>query len=79
MGGMGSIPDKTQQKITKWTSHRPFIDQVPSRNFHNIQSPTSPHQVFDDHLRPFGTPLPVVDHTHFLRVRIQNTQHSFNL
>ncbi len=40
---------------------------------------TSAHQIYSAHLNPYGTSLPLVDQTKFLRVCFQNTQHSFQL
>ena len=70
-----------QSSIKQWTIHHPFIPNIslPSNNEHNTSAPSHPHQHFTAHLEPFGTPLPVIDSTRFLRVCTQNTQHNFKL
>ncbi len=67
------------QKIyTTWIL---FIPGIPS----TATSPqdknitTSPHQNFTDHLIPFGTPLPTVDHKKIQGMKAKNTQHSVQL
>lgn len=42
-------------------------------------APSSPHQLYTEHLNPFGTPIPTIDLTQILRVVVQNTQHDFKL
>jgi hypothetical protein len=73
--------DKGQQKITAWTHHRPFISGItPNPTAHPKQvQPSHPRQLLEDHLQPFGTPLPAIDKTKILRVCLQNTQHSINI
>jgi len=31
------------------------------------------------HLEPFGTPIPIIDHTRYLQICAQNTQHDFKI
>jgi hypothetical protein len=71
--------DKRQTSITQWTCHCPLIAQVPFHVAMQHSSPTMPNQIYNDHLIPYGTPLPIVDHTKILRACAQNTQHSFKL
>ncbi len=40
---------------------------------------TKSHHIPTNFLIPFGTPLPIIDHTKILPVCAQNTQHSFRL
>jgi hypothetical protein len=75
-------PNYNQRKITitHWTSFWPFIPNVPvSSTLNNASLPSSPHQIFTDHLTPFGTPLPLINPLKTLRVIFQYTQHSFQL
>ena len=69
----------TQTKLTNGTHHRPFFPHVSFTENTQHQVPSHPNQLFDDHLIPFGTPLPIVDRTKILQVCAQNTQHSFHL
>jgi len=70
---------KPKQYITNWTVHRPFIPGVNRNNdtTHNVH--TQPNKVYDQHWRPFGTQLPIIDPTKTLRIVFQNPQHSFQL
>jgi len=69
----------SQLHITQWTCHRPFIAQVTYGPTPSTHGPTNPRHEYTQHLKPFGAPLPEIDHTKILRVRMQNTQHSFQL
>jgi len=68
-----------QRKISEWTCNKPFIAGVPSLTHPTAGAPTNARQPFTDHLTPYGTPLPLIHRTKFLRVIFQNTRHSFQL
>jgi hypothetical protein len=84
--GMSPVNDSTsgpisvvQPKITQWTTHQPFIPGVTNLSLATSIQLTHPHQVFMNHLQPFGTPMPIIDQTKILHVCVQNPQHSFRL
>jgi len=79
---------QSQHKITKWATHCPFIPDNPFEKSSHTKdkndprehmTPQHPHQVFVDHLTPYGTSLPPIDKSNFLCICMQNTQHSFNI
>lgn len=74
-----SLTNLSETQITELTCHKPFIAEVLQQPHDSNMSPTNAHQTFSAHLEPNGTPLPLVDHIKFLRVCVQNTQHSFQL
>jgi hypothetical protein len=78
---VSSSNNQTQSSIKQWTVHRPLIPNtlIKPTIEHSTSSHSHPHQVFMAHLEPFGTPMPNINHTHFLRVCAQNTQHDFKL
>jgi len=74
------LTHKGQQSINKWFVHRPFISNISLDSSNPMPGhPSTPSQIFLDHLTPFGNPISVVDHTKMLRVCMQNPQHDFRL
>jgi len=64
--------------IKRWTTHRPFTPGIqPSLTIASDNLP--PRELYTKHLTPYGTPIPPVDHTKYLRICAQNTQHSFRI
>lgn len=61
--------------------HHPFHPGIPSRCTvpPESQSLAHPRQLYTNHLSPYGTPMPSIDHTKILRVCMINTQHMFHL
>ena len=71
---------RSQQSIKQWVTHRFFIPNVSSiAELKTSFTPSNCHQIFTEHLKPFGTPLPIIDPSSHLHVCIQNTQHDFKL
>jgi len=70
---------KNQHRIANWSTHRPFIPGVSQQEIKTHTSPINSNQFFDQHLLPFGIPLPSIDTTKILRVVFQNPQYSFQL
>jgi hypothetical protein len=65
--------------IKNWTTHRPFIPNVPSQSCNKSSSnPIHPHQKIYNHLVPFDTPMPKIIQSKTLRICMQNSQHLFN-
>jgi len=64
--------------IKRWTTHRPFIPEIqPSLTIASDNLP--PRELYTKHLTPYGAPIHPVDHTKYLRICAQNTQHSFRI
>jgi len=80
-GKCQSSSTSKQKLITLWATHRPFIPNVATKSVtaNKPSSPMHPHEVFSAHLKPFGTPIPIIDHTRYLQICAQNTQHNFKI
>lgn len=56
--------DRTQRKITDWTTHTPFIPNIDTGT--DATNGISPRSQFTDHLIPYGTSLVNIDTTKIL-------------
>jgi hypothetical protein len=62
-----------QQRIIRWTNHRPFVPGIPLDLAKSTES--NPRTTTTQHLIPFGTAIPSIDPTKVLRYvcRTHNT------
>jgi len=66
-----------QQRIIRWTNHRPFVPGIPLDLAKSTES--NPRTTTTQHLILFGTAIPSIDPTKVLHICMQNTQHSFKI
>jgi len=72
-------PSSIKASIDKMVACPQTVHTMGSAPTYNSSALSSPHQIYTNHLRPFGTPLPIIDPTQIIRVCVQNTQHDFKL